>query len=139
MRRLPASSYLAFPLRIGTTGSATSQRRDHVREQIQQVIGTAAGERVFRQEFGAGLRRLLFEPNGSAMWDLARKRLSAALAEALQGDVDPRTLEISVDGLEPGSPLAQETVRIHISYRLAALGERDEFVFDLGERQAPHG
>ena len=131
MRRLPASSYLSFPFRIGTAGAATSNRRDHVREQIAQVIFTAPGERVFRREFGGGARHWVFEPNASPLWDLIRKRLSASLADALQGEVDPRTLEVEVDGSEADTGLAEDTVRIRISYQLAALGEREEQSFVL--------
>ena len=35
----------------------------HIREQIEQVLFTDPGERVFRPEFGAGVRRLVFEPS----------------------------------------------------------------------------
>ena len=139
MRRLPSTAYLAFPLRIDALGAGVSQRREHVREQIAQVIGTASGERIFRPEFGAGLQRLVFEPNAPALWDLARKRLSASLSEALQGEVDPRTLDIEVSGLETAGGLAQQTLRVRITYQLAALGERDEQTFILGEAGLQHG
>ncbi len=35
----------------------------HIREQIEQVLFTDPGERVFRPELGAGMRQLVFEPN----------------------------------------------------------------------------
>jgi phage baseplate assembly protein W len=132
MRRLPSSSYLRFPFRIGKEGAGASNRREHVSEQIAQVIFTVAGERVFRPEFGAGLRHLVFEPNSLPLWEITRKRLMASLVDALQGEVDPRTLDVEVDGIDADSGLAQETIRIRIGYQLAAIGEREEQTFTLG-------
>jgi len=118
MPRLPDPTYMKFPFRIGTEGAAVSRRVDHVREQIEQVLFTNPGERVFRPEFGAGLRNLLFEPNASSLWDVTRKRLSAALSTVLQGEVDPRTLQIDVEG-------EGERLVVVISYRLATLGHTE--------------
>jgi uncharacterized protein len=124
MRRLPSISYLKFPFTIDTDGAAASTRQAHVREQIEQVLFTNPGERIFRPEFGAGVQHLLFEPNAQPLRELARKRLSASLSEALQGEVDPRTLEIEPEFID-------ETLYIRITYQLAALGEREEHVFEL--------
>ncbi len=48
----------------------------HIREQIEQVLFTDPGDRVFRPEFGAGVRRLVFEPNShpymSLLWTVRR-------------------------------------------------------------------
>jgi len=118
MPRLPDPTYMKFPFRIGTEGAAVSRRVDHVREQIEQVLFTNPGERVFRPELGAGLRNLLFEPNASSLWDVTRKRLSAALSTVLQGEVDPRTLQIDVEG-------EGERLVVVISYRLATLGHTE--------------
>ncbi len=124
MARLAASSYLAFPFRIGAGGPATSDRARHVREQIEQVLFTAPGERVFRPEFGAGVRDLIFELNASALWQLTHKRLIASLTQALAGEVDPRTLEVEVAG-------ERETLRIVISYELTTLGHRERHEIPL--------
>ena len=52
--RLPTQSYMRFPFEIDRDGAVTSDRARHVREQIEQVLLTIPGERVFRPEFGAG-------------------------------------------------------------------------------------
>lgn len=121
---LPDPPYLAFPLRIGQAGPSIAGRAAHVRQQIEQVLFTVPGERVFRPEFGAGVRALIFEPNASALQQVTRQRLVAALADALQGEVDPRTLEVEV-----GAEGAQ--LRIAIGYTLAAIGQREQQVFAL--------
>ncbi|MDH3404389.1 MAG: GPW/gp25 family protein [Acidobacteriota bacterium] len=127
MAELGATVYLAFPLRVNADGPATSGRSRHIREQIEQVLFTNPGERVFRPEFGAGVRALVFEPNSTTLWDLTRKRLSASLSEALRGEVDPRTLEIEVEG-------EGEKLKVLISYTLATIGhsERHEILVGTG-------
>jgi len=126
MARLPKASYLAFPLRINEQGAAASSHSEHVREQIEQVLFTNPGERVFRPEFGAGLRQLIFEPNTSVLWEMVKKRLTASLIEALYGEVDPRTLEVEVDGFDGTAALANEKLYITIRYELTAIGQREE-------------
>jgi Bacteriophage baseplate protein W len=123
MATLPSPRYLAFPFRIDGAGAATADRSQHVRQQIEQVLFTNPGERVFRAELGAGVQALVFEPNDSALAAVTKKRLVSTLAEALAGEVDPRTLTVDVVSEE-------EKVFIVISYTLATLGhtERQEIL-----------
>ena len=98
MPGLSELNYMKFPFSIGKNGAKTSSRSEHVREQIEQVLFTNPRERVFRPEFGAGVRRLVFEPNASALRMITEKRLRASLTEALMGEVDPKTLDVEVEG-----------------------------------------
>ena len=125
MPGLSESQYLKFPFSVGTEGPKTSSRSDHVREQIEQVLFTSPKERVFRPEFSVGVRRLVFEPNNAALRNTTLKRLNASLAEALHGEVDPRTLEIDVSSED-------EKLIIHISYVLAAINRQESHTFALG-------
>ena len=118
MAKLSDPGYLKFPFRLEADGPRSSGRTAHVREQIEQVIFTDPGERVFRPEFGVGVRALLFEPNAPALEKLTQKRLLASLADALRGEVDPRTLEIEVSQ-------AEERLFVHVAYALAAVGHRE--------------
>ncbi|GAB3255268.1 GPW/gp25 family protein [Chitinimonas naiadis] len=128
-RQLADPPYLAFPLRFaikdGVATPRLANRGEHIRGQIEQILFTVAGERVFRPEFGAGLRTLLFEPNASPLWQVTQRRLAAALAEALAGEVDARSLEIDVSG-EEGE------LHVRIAYTLAAIGQRQEHSFNGG-------
>lgn len=126
MPTLPSPRYLAFPFLIGTTGAATARRPEHVRQLIEQVLFTNPGERVFRPEFGAGVAALVFEPNDSALAAVTRQRLLSSLAEALQGEVDPRTLSVDVqnDG---------ERIFALVSYTLATLGHSESQQILLGK------
>lgn len=123
--RLPEVQYLKFPFRIGPAGGESSRRIDHVREQIEQVLFTDPAERVFRPEFGAGMRRLIFEPNSEALAAVVTKRLQSSLQVALQGEVDPKTLEIAA-GRDPEHP---ERLTVEIGYALSAIGHQERHVF----------
>lgn len=125
MSGLSESQYLKFPFSVGNDGPKTSSRAEHVREQIEQVLFTSPKERVFRPEFGVGVRRLVFEPNNIALRNTTIKRLNASLAEALHGEVDPRTLEIEVSNED-------EKLIIHISYVLAAINRQESHTFAIG-------
>lgn len=121
-RRLVDPPYIAFPLRVNQAGAHTANRTRHIRDQIEQVLFTVPGERVFRPEFGAGVRAMVFEPNTQALWEVTKKRLIAALADVLQGEVDPKTLNVQVTG-------EQEQLRVLIEYTLATIGFREQQEF----------
>lgn len=124
MQRLADPPYLAFPFRIERGEPATSGRSAHVSEQIEQVLLTVPSERVFRSEFGAGIHAQVFEPNNHALEELTENRLVASLAEALQGEVDPKTLRVQVRTAGDG-----EQLLIVISYTLATIGHKEERKF----------
>jgi len=133
-RRLADPPYIAFPLRVDD-GARLDSRVLHLRSQIELVLFTIARERPHRPEFGAGVRGLLFEPNASPLWQVTQRRLSSALAEALAGEVDPRSLEVEVGAPAPGPdgvPADDSQLLIRVAYTLAAIGQREEQVFAVG-------
>lgn len=127
-QKLPRIDYMTFPLRIGAQGANTSDRIAHIREQIEQILFTTPGERVFRPEFGAGVLRTVFEPNDAALATLLTRRLQASLQPALQGEVDPKSLVVTV-GADPN---ATERLIVEITYELAAIGYRDTYRASVG-------
>ena len=118
------SQYLKFPFSVDGNGPRTSTRTQHIREQIEQVLFTSPKERVFRPEFGVGIRNLVFEPNNSTLRNITHKQLLTSLADALHGEVDPRTL---------GVDITQEEGRmvIQISYTLAAINKQESHTFSI--------
>lgn len=125
--RLPRIAYTAFPFRVGPDGPVTVARFAHIRHQVEQVLFTSPGERVFRPEFGFGARRHVFEPNARPLWEFAQNRLYGALAEALAGEVDPKTIRVSV-GPGPGSP---EVLLVRIAYVIAAIQKEEAHEFTV--------
>jgi hypothetical protein len=124
---LPAVKFMAFPFRMTHDGAAVSGRTDHVRERIEEVLFTSPGERVFRPDFGFGARRHVFEPNSKPLWDAAQSRLFGALSDALAGDVDPKTLRVTV-GAPADTP---EVLLVTISYTLAALQKVESYSYTV--------
>ena len=58
-----------FPVRVdGTLGHVRSEvnYERYVAQLIRQVLLTAPGERPHRPDFGAGLRRMVFQPNSQS-------------------------------------------------------------------------
>jgi len=123
MRRLIDPEYMAFPLRIGKGGAATSRRKDHVRQQIEQVLFTNPGERVYRSQFGAGLQQRVFEPNTTALEQGVRQSLVSALVDVLQGEVDPKTFSVTTESRD-------EVLTITVSYQLATIGQWENYEFN---------
>ena len=119
------SDYMSFPLQISAQGSTVSNKSQHIREQIEQILFTNPQERWYRPEFGIGVKSLVFEPNNSALWELVKQRLSATLTESLKNDVLPESLKIDVSG-------ANEKLVILISYQIAALQHSEKLQFLLG-------
>src|SRR5215510_8205874 len=122
---LGAPACLAFPFRVGATGPAVSRGAAHVREQIEQVLFTTPGERVFRAEFDAAIKTRTFEPNDGPLWEVTKRRVLASLTSALRGDVQPSDLEVSVDG-------SGERLDVVVSYRLASVGVTQRQRFSIG-------
>ena len=124
MPKLPDPTFLKFPFHVDENGPELSGRGEHVRAQIEQVLMTAPGERVFRPNFGVGVKKLVFEPNSSALWSITENRLVSTLTEALRGEVDPSTLQASITG-------EGEKLNITISYTLARVGLQEEHGFSV--------
>lgn len=123
-RQLIDPPYLQFPLRVTAKGGKNANRKEHIRGQIEQVLFTSPGERVFRPEFGAGLKNLVFEPNTSVLRQVTHKRLLASLAQALKGEVEPQTIEVNV--LPDGAKL-----KVLITYTLATIGFKEQQEFTV--------
>lgn len=123
---LPVAHHLKFPFEIGAEEPQTSRYQDNIREKIEQVLFTDAGERVFRPEFGAGVRRLVFEPNNAAVVAITEKRLRQSLEEALQGDVASKDLDINV----MPDPNHAERLVIEVGYTLPAINLRERLRFE---------
>jgi hypothetical protein len=125
LARLGTPACLAFPFRVGADGPAVSRGAAHVREQIEQVLFTTPGERVFRSEFGAGVKTLTFEPNNQPLWEVTRRRILASLAVALRGDIQPSGLDVVVDG-------TGEQLQVVVSYQIPSVSMTQRQRFFLG-------
>jgi phage baseplate assembly protein W len=103
----------SFPPRL-TAGSLQYVRyEEDVEQAIQIILQTSRGERVMLQEFGAGLRDFVFEPNSEA----TRARIEESVRKALV-DWEPR-IEIERVEVTPGDD-GPNIVLIHVDYVVRA-------------------
>lgn len=118
--------HLAFPFRIGSDGrTATPLTLDeHVRGEILQLLLTAPGERPFLPNFGAGLKRLVFERNDPISAALAKATVTQSLSRWLQSRIAVQALDVLAE---------DSTLRVDLTYRVLATGE----VHAISLRQQP--
>ena len=116
---------LAFPPRVGPDGRlACSEGAENVRESIRVILGTGPGERLRRERFGAGLDRLLFEPNVTATHRRIAERIRRALA-AWEPRIAVQEVDVAAD------PHDGEAAQVVISYALLATDDRERLTLSL--------
>lgn len=104
-------TFFDFPFRIDGRGrTAETDRDDHVRDLIHQVLFTAPGERVNRPDFGCGIGQLTFMPNGDQLAAATQFLVQGALTRWL--DTVIVVHEVLVEALD-----AQLTVTVVYSDR----------------------
>jgi phage baseplate assembly protein W len=103
----------SFPPATVAGGLHFVRYEDDVEQAIQIILQTSRGERVMMQEFGAGLRDFVFEPNSEA----TRARLEESVRKALV-DWEPR---IDLERVEvTASDDGPNIVLIHVDYVVRA-------------------
>lgn len=104
----------AFPVLPTRTGNIALVTGPQAIEQgIAIVLGTSAGERVMRPEFGCGIWELVMEPNTAQLHGRVQVRVREALTRW-----EPR---IDVLDVRVESPAEQKNVLlIRIDYRIRA-------------------
>lgn len=105
----------------GRGRTATTGLDDHVRDLIEQLLLTSAGERVNRPEFGGGLLQLVFSPNSPELAAAVEFSLRAALQRWL-GDV------VDVVGLQVTSE--DSRLLIELDYVVRRTGKRRTDTFE---------
>ena len=117
MARQPIHA-IAYPLQLGGTSRKLAEENDYaayVEQLVRQVLLTAPGERINRPDFGAGVRRLVFEPNGDGAAGLAKAMIYQALTKWLGALIRVESVEVrSVDS----------SLLIDIVYMLLQRGQR---------------
>jgi len=119
---------IAFPPRIGPDGRWTwSEGPQNIRESIQIILQTEAGERLMLHSFGAGLGRFLVEPNTAATRRLIQERVENALRLW-----EPRIRLRAVDVAEDPDDVQQVIVTIEYDLVATREAERLSLTVNLG-------
>ena len=104
-----------FPFHIDTRGrTAECNDAAHVRDMLEQLLFTNAGERVNRPEFGSGLMQLIFAPNSPELAAALQFTMRAAIQQYLGDVLDLLALDVTSE---------DSTLRITIKYSLKRTGE----------------
>ena len=77
---------VALPLNVNTTDGAYSLNKDiaaMAAQNLKMVILTNPGERIMIPEFGAGIRRFLFEPATNDTVDIVKDAIQKQVAKYL--------------------------------------------------------
>ena len=89
---------LDFPFSFDGLGrTAATDRGDHIRDLIEQVLFTAPGERVMRPDFGSGLLALVFEPNSTTLAATTQMLVQGALQQHLSHLIAVQAVEVVND------------------------------------------
>jgi hypothetical protein len=92
------SALLDFPYHFDGRGrTAATDRDDHIRDLIEQVLFTAPGERVMRPDFGSGLLALVFEPNSTTLAATTQMLVQGALQEHLSHLIAVQAVDVRND------------------------------------------
>ncbi len=95
----------AYPFRLTLGPDDIAEGETLVEMSIDQILGTAEGERLMRPDFGSRLPHLLFENNTDVLEALA----ASAVEDALE-KWEPRITVLGVDARADGNRLE---IRLH--------------------------
>jgi len=125
MSSVPRS--LAFPFSIGSDGrsSGATTLDDQVLQELQQLVLTDPGERLFLPAFGGGVNRLLFEAINTNTAAVAQSTLTNAIQTWLATRVNLQSVNVSTSG---------SAISITITYQVAGATSTVQAVF---QRSSP--
>lgn len=109
---------LKYPFAIDGVRGRVAEEPDfdaHIRQLLLQVLLTSPGERINRPDFGCGVKRLLFAPNGEVSAALARSVIYQALDRWLGTAITVQEVVVSA---------GESTLDIRIGYVVKARGQR---------------
>jgi phage baseplate assembly protein W len=95
--------------RTARTGDDEAGYSHHIRDMLEQLIFTNAGERLNRPDFGSGILQLIFAPNSPELAAALQFTLQSAIQRWL-GDV------VEVQALEAQS--VDSTLAIDVKYKV---------------------
>ena len=103
------------PFHFDDTGrTAPTTDADHIRDMIELVLLTTAGERVMRPDFGSGLLTITFDPNSPELASALEFTMQAALQRWLGDLIEVRRLEVTA---------VESTLGVVIEYAVRQTGE----------------
>lgn len=113
---------LDYPFSFDARGrSRLTNRGDHVRDLIEQVIFTAPGERLNRPAFGTPVKDLVFEGLSDTLAATTEQMVQGALLRWLDTIISVESVAVTSQ---------DSTLRITVVYMLRGDGDRQTDVFE---------
>jgi phage baseplate assembly protein W len=120
----------AFPVGVGRDDDVQmAAGADDIAQAVRLILETDPGERVMRPDFGAGLRRLLFEPMSNITLALVQHRVREALV-TWEPRIDVLDIVVSAEDAASGRLL------ISIDYTMRATNSPHNLVLPFYAREA---
>lgn len=89
---------VAYPFRLDANGrTAVAEYDDHIRQMIEQILFTSAGERVNRPTFGCGLMELIFGEQSPVTEAYTRMIVYTALNQWLAQRIELQDVTVVAD------------------------------------------
>ena len=99
--------------------------KDVVKQNLKNLVLTSPGERVMIPDFGAGVRRLLFEPATPSTFSQLKQRISAQLTKFMPFVEVEELLLLTPDEDESLSP---NSIRLVIRYNVGSINDSDTLI-----------
>ena len=117
-----------MPIELGYDNYAAGMidsidHRNLIRASIQRILGTARGERVMQPEFGANLKKMLFEPLDNMLIE--------DIKEQITDIVETQEPRVTVDGIDFQFDYENHTIYIAITFKYVRSGYEDSFNFTI--------
>ncbi len=118
--------YLTFPFRIGEDGRTAriQDLREHVSQELKQLILTNLGERLFQPDIGTNIRRLVFENIDASTKGMTKATVTRALGNWLGHRVIVEELQVESD---------DSMLTVIIRYRVAGTEDSRTLRFQRSE------
>ncbi len=114
--KLQNGKHLKFPFHVGNDGRMSTVKTldEHVHDELIQLILTNQGERPFLVDFGAGVRRLVFEAADGMTGAVAKATITQAINRWLGHRAVLEFLNVIVEN---------STISVDIRYHLAGTAD----------------
>jgi phage baseplate assembly protein W len=117
--------HLSYPFRIGPNGRPVqvTSIEEHIRDELEQLLLTSPGERLFLPEFGVGLQKLSFGNLNESNLALAKTVFTEKLAKWLGNRIIPDELELEV---------VNDKINLKLRYRIRETNDSRVLILQKG-------
>ena len=116
---------LKFPLQLEDGRLLACSYEEHIKQSLRTLLSTARGQRIMRPEFGNRLGAYMFENIGDTTASLVKNEIISTIEQS-----EPR-IELSEVKVSGGAHDIG-TMQVELTYKIAATGEADRLVLNIG-------